>query len=157
MILAVFVIEMAVRVRARGLRFLWSGWGAVDCVVIGLSLLPALGLDSSLLRLCRTARLAHLLRHVPGLRVLRLVLPNASAVTLAAAATVTLMVAVMGATPARADDDDSSTEQEICGSLHLGLEPDDIAERLGRNDPRYNNYWQAWRAVGPTIVGGDCA
>jgi hypothetical protein len=39
---------------------------------------------------------------------------------------------------------------------HLGLSPDEISERLGRNDPRYFNYWQAWRTVGPMIVGGGC-
>lgn len=67
-----------------------------------------------------------------------------------------VLAAVSAASPARADDGDPDPTQEICGSLHMGLGPDDIAERSGGNDPRYQNYWRAWRTVGPTIVGGDC-
>lgn len=154
-ILVVFVIELAVHVRAHGLRFLRSPWGAFDATVIALSLLPALGLDTSLLRLGRAARLAHLARHVSGLRVLRLLRPNASAVKLVGAVSVALVVSVAGAGVAGADDGDDDTT-EICGALHMGVPPDDISERLGHNDPRYNNYWAARSRVWPVIVGGDC-
>ncbi len=159
-ILAVFIAELAVHLRTHGLRFLRTPWGAFDATLIALSLLPALGLDTSLLRLGRAARVAHLLRHVSGLRVLRLRLlrPNASAVKLAAAGCVlaAAFVVVMGASPsARADDGDDDTT-EICGALHMRLSPDDIAERLGGSDQRYFNYWRAWRTVGPTVNGGEC-
>ncbi|MGB9303815.1 MAG: hypothetical protein WCB92_09095, partial [Mycobacterium sp.] len=36
-------------------------------------------------------------------------------------------MAIGAAGTARADDDDPSSEQEICGALHMGLSPGDIA------------------------------
>jgi voltage-gated sodium channel len=118
LILGVFLAELTVHLRAHGWRFLRSPWGAFDTSLILLSLLPALGLDTSLLRLGRAARLAHLLRHVSGLRVLRLLRANASLVKLAGAASVALMLMMLGAAgTARADDDDPSTE--ICTAFNL--------------------------------------
>lgn len=80
-ILAVFLIELGIHLRIHGWRFLRSGWNAFDASLILLSLLPALGLDTALLRLGRAARLAHLGRHVlhvlPHLRWLRFAVPAA--------------------------------------------------------------------------------
>jgi voltage-gated sodium channel len=68
--LAFFVVELLVRLRAAGsLRvFMASGWNVFDSVVIGLSLLPVLGVGVTLLRVARGARVLHSLRHVSHLR-----------------------------------------------------------------------------------------
>jgi Ion transport protein len=70
--LGFFVVELALRLRAGGWRFLRKPLNAFDTGVIALSCLPVLGVDASLLRLARLARLLHLLRHLPHLRLLRL-------------------------------------------------------------------------------------
>ena len=67
-----FVLEMVVRLRDAGWRpreFLASRWNAFDSAVVALSLLPVFGPGTTLLRLGRLARLAHLLRHVSQLRL----------------------------------------------------------------------------------------
>lgn len=68
--LAFFVVELLLRLRAAGsLRgFVSSGWNVFDSVVIGLSLLPVLGVGVTLLRVARGARVLHSLRHVSHLR-----------------------------------------------------------------------------------------
>lgn len=68
--LVFFVVELLVRMRAAGsLRgFVGSGWNVFDSVVIGLSLLPVLGVGVTLLRVARGARVLHSLRHVSHLR-----------------------------------------------------------------------------------------
>lgn len=72
--LGVFVAELFVRLHRAG----WNGvvfwrdrWTAFDMVVIGLALLPVLGVDTSLLRIARLSRTVHWLRHVGHLRWLR--------------------------------------------------------------------------------------
>ena len=72
-VLAVFCVELAVRLRAGGWRFLRKPINAFDTLVIVLSTLPVLGIDASLLRLARLARLVHLVRHISHLRLIRLV------------------------------------------------------------------------------------
>lgn len=71
--LAFFVVELALRIRGHGLRFFRTGWGVADTLIIGLSLLPLLGVDVSLLRVARLARVFHLGRHITHLRLLRLI------------------------------------------------------------------------------------
>jgi voltage-gated sodium channel len=68
--LVFFGVELAVRLRAAGSlrRFLASGWNVFDASVIGLSLLPVLGVGVTLLRIARLARVTHALRHVGHLR-----------------------------------------------------------------------------------------
>jgi ion transport protein len=57
-ILAFFVFELLVRLRQAGTRrFLMGRWNSFDTVVIALSFLPVLGVDASLLRVARMARL----------------------------------------------------------------------------------------------------
>jgi hypothetical protein len=74
--LAFFVFELLVRLRQTGARrFLIGRWNSFDTIVIALSFLPALGVDSSLLRVARLARLVHLMRHVSHLRLSRLLVP----------------------------------------------------------------------------------
>jgi len=68
-----FAVELALRLRAAGWRFLRKPLNAFDAAVIALSTLPVLGVDASLLRLARLARLVHLMRHISHLRLIRLV------------------------------------------------------------------------------------
>jgi Ion transport protein len=72
--LAFFVCELALRLRASRWQFFRGKWNCFDTAVIGLSCLPVLGVDASLLRLARLARLVHLVRHVSHLRLFRLFL-----------------------------------------------------------------------------------
>lgn len=67
MILGLFLVELADRLREKGWRFLRSPWGLFDATLIAASVLPALGLDASMLRLARAARLLHLARHLTHL------------------------------------------------------------------------------------------
>jgi hypothetical protein len=70
--LGFFAIELALRLRRAGWRFLRKPLNAFDTAVIVLSTLPVLGVDASLLRLARLARLVHLMRHLSHLRLIRL-------------------------------------------------------------------------------------
>jgi hypothetical protein len=74
-ILTVFVLELLLRLRAGGWRFLRRPLNAFDAMVIAVSCLPVLGVDASVLRLARLARLLHLARHLthltPHVRLLR--------------------------------------------------------------------------------------
>jgi hypothetical protein len=67
-----FVVELAVRLRRGGKQFFRGAMNCFDTAVIGLSCLPVLGVDASLLRVARLARLVHLVRHVSHLRLFRL-------------------------------------------------------------------------------------
>jgi hypothetical protein len=57
-------VELAARVRQGGLGWFRRGWNCFDATVIAVWMLPWLGVDASLLRLARLARLVHLMRHV---------------------------------------------------------------------------------------------
>jgi hypothetical protein len=74
--LAFFLVEQAVLMRAMRWAYFRNNWCRFDMAVIGLSLLPVLGLvlpvmgaDTSLLRAARVARLFHLSRHLTHLRL----------------------------------------------------------------------------------------
>jgi voltage-gated sodium channel len=70
--LALFVVELAVRLRSHGWRrFVRSPWCVFDVLVIGIALLPVLGDYVTLLRVARLARVAHLLRHATHLQLFR--------------------------------------------------------------------------------------
>jgi len=65
--LAIFVIEIALKLIARGPAFFRSGWNIFDFVIVGISLLPATeGL--SVLRALRILRLLRVLSVTPSLR-----------------------------------------------------------------------------------------
>jgi voltage-gated sodium channel len=66
-ILAVFVVELALKLYAYGLRFWRSPWNVFDFVVVGLALLPASG-ALSVLRAFRVLRLLRLVSAVPRMR-----------------------------------------------------------------------------------------
>jgi phosphate/sulfate permease len=51
-------------------RLVHSRWNTVDAVIILLALLPVVGGGIAVLRVARLARMAHLTRHVTGLRLL---------------------------------------------------------------------------------------
>jgi voltage-gated sodium channel len=64
LVLAFFVVELAVRFRKAGWRRFFIGrWNCFDAAVIALSVLPVLGVDAALLRVARMARMVHLMRH----------------------------------------------------------------------------------------------
>ena len=73
LVLAFFVVELAVRFgRAGWRRFFIGRWNCFDAAVIALSTMPVLGVDASLLRVARMARMVHLMRHASHLRLSRL-------------------------------------------------------------------------------------
>ncbi|MFP4130235.1 MAG: ion transporter [Halorhodospira sp.] len=67
-ILALFVVEVALRILAWGGRFFRSGWGWFDFVIVGISLVPDGG-AYSVLRALRILRLLRLFSYVPQLRL----------------------------------------------------------------------------------------
>jgi Ion transport protein len=76
LVLAFFVVELAVRLRRAGWRRFFTGrWNSFDAAVIACSFLPMLGVDASLLRVARLAKVVHLLRHASHLRLSRLLVP----------------------------------------------------------------------------------
>jgi voltage-gated sodium channel len=73
--LVMFTAELGVRLHRVGWnvkRFLRAPWNTFDALVIGLALAPALGLDVTLLRVARLARMVHALRHVSHLRAVHM-------------------------------------------------------------------------------------
>jgi voltage-gated sodium channel len=71
--LAVFVVELALRIGAYGRRpqdFFRSGWNVFDFVVVAAAFVPGLRANSTLLRLARLARVVRIVRLLPDLRVL---------------------------------------------------------------------------------------
>ena len=69
--LAFFVFELALRLRASRWQFFRGKWNVFDALVIALSSMPMLGVEASLLRVARLARLVHFARHISHLRLLR--------------------------------------------------------------------------------------
>lgn len=65
--LAIFVIEIAAKLFARGLRFFRDGWNIFDFVVVGIALLPAVD-GLSVLRALRILRLLRIVSVTPRLR-----------------------------------------------------------------------------------------
>jgi hypothetical protein len=72
------------------------------------------------------------------------------------AATLSVAVVLALGTAGTATTDDNDPDQQTCDALRMGLSPDDIAERLGRNDPHYFNYWRGVAHGRPAVLGGDC-
>lgn len=66
-ILAVFVVEIALRLVARGPRFFRDPWAVFDFVVVGIALLPASG-PFAVLRALRVLRVLRLMNFVPSMR-----------------------------------------------------------------------------------------
>jgi len=65
--LAIFVLELAARLYAHGLRFFRDPWNVFDFVVVGVSLLPAAG-PLSVIRALRILRALRLVSMVPSMR-----------------------------------------------------------------------------------------
>ncbi|HKL44671.1 MAG TPA: ion transporter [Roseovarius sp.] len=65
--LAIFVVEIAAKIYARGMGFFRSGWGIFDFVIVGISLVPA-AQGLSVLRALRILRLLRVLSVTPSLR-----------------------------------------------------------------------------------------
>jgi voltage-gated sodium channel len=66
-ILAVFVVEIALRLVGRGWRFFRDPWSVFDFVVVGIALLPASG-PFAVLRALRVLRVMRMLTMVPSMR-----------------------------------------------------------------------------------------
>lgn len=65
--LGIFVVELALRLFAQGLRFFRSGWNIFDFTIVAISLLPATG-SFSVLRAMRILRVLRVVSAVPSLR-----------------------------------------------------------------------------------------
>ena len=65
--LAIFVIEIALKLYAHGLRFFKSGWNIFDFVIVGIALLP-LTQGFSVLRALRILRVLRIISVAPRLR-----------------------------------------------------------------------------------------
>lgn len=66
-IVALFTIEVALRLFARRLSFFKSGWNVFDFVIVGISLMPASG-PFAILRTLRVLRLLRIVSVVPRMR-----------------------------------------------------------------------------------------
>lgn len=66
-ILAIFVIEIVLRIVAHGTRFFRDPWGVFDFVVVGIALVPASG-PLAVLRSLRILRALRILTLVPSMR-----------------------------------------------------------------------------------------
>lgn len=67
LILAVFVLEIALRIYAHRLAFFKDGWSLFDFIVVGIALLPASG-PFAVLRALRVLRVLRVLTFVPSMR-----------------------------------------------------------------------------------------
>ena len=67
LILAIFVVELALRFMARGIALLRDPWAVFDCLVIGVSLVPASG-PFEVLRALRVLRVLRLISINPNMR-----------------------------------------------------------------------------------------
>jgi voltage-gated sodium channel len=65
--LAIFVAEIAAKLFARGPRYLATGWGLFDFVIVGISLVPGSG-SMSVLRALRVLRVLRVVSVAPRLR-----------------------------------------------------------------------------------------
>ena len=66
-ILAVFVVELTLKIYAHGPRFFRRGWNLFDFVIVGVALLPSAG-PLSVLRALRILRVLRLISVVPSMR-----------------------------------------------------------------------------------------
>jgi voltage-gated sodium channel len=66
-ILAVFTVEIALRIFAHGLRYFRGGWNWFDLIVVAIALVPASG-PLSVLRALRVLRVLRLISIVPSMR-----------------------------------------------------------------------------------------
>jgi len=66
-ILAIFVVEIALRLLAHGARFFRDPWSVFDFIVVGIALAPASG-PFAVLRALRVLRVMRLLTFVPSMR-----------------------------------------------------------------------------------------
>jgi voltage-gated sodium channel len=66
-ILAVFTVEIALRIFAHGLRFFRGGWNWFDLIVVAIALVPTSG-PLSVLRALRVLRVLRLISIVPSMR-----------------------------------------------------------------------------------------
>jgi voltage-gated sodium channel len=67
--LAIFVVEIGLKLIAQGRRFFSSGWNLFDVAIVGISFAPAAG-GLSVLRVLRILRISRLFSVVPSLRLI---------------------------------------------------------------------------------------
>jgi voltage-gated sodium channel len=66
-LLAIFVVELTIKLAANGRRFFRSGWNVFDLAVVSIALLPSTG-SLSVLRALRVLRILRVVSAVPKLR-----------------------------------------------------------------------------------------
>lgn len=69
MVLIIFVIELALKLYAHGLRFFRNGWNVFDFIIVGIALVPASG-PFAILRALRILRVLRLLTKIKRLRMI---------------------------------------------------------------------------------------
>lgn len=117
-ILAVFVVELGLKLIAWRLRFFKSGWNIFDTLVIGVSLIPAIG-AFSVLRSMRVLRVLRLLHFVPMLRRITEALFRALPGMTAIIAVMVLMIYVSAVIGTNLYGDTDNPEVEaLFGDLH---------------------------------------
>lgn len=67
--LAIFVVELSLKLLAQGRRFFASGWNVFDLCIVAISFFPAAG-GLSVLRVLRVLRVTRLFSVVPSMRVI---------------------------------------------------------------------------------------
>jgi voltage-gated sodium channel len=67
--LVFFLVELVVRLKRAGWRWLTQPWNLLDATIIGVALLPVVGDGITVLRIARVAKLLHLGRHASHFRV----------------------------------------------------------------------------------------
>jgi voltage-gated sodium channel len=98
-ILAVFVVELALRMAAHADRptaFWRSGWNVFDFVVVAASFVPGVRENATLLRLARLLRVVRAVRLLPDLRVLTVAVARSVPGVASLAAITLLLVYVYG-------------------------------------------------------------
>jgi voltage-gated sodium channel len=67
--LAIFVVEIGLKIYANGSRFFRNGWDLFDFIIVGVSVIPGGGGNLSVLRTLRILRLMRVISIAPQLRV----------------------------------------------------------------------------------------
>jgi voltage-gated sodium channel len=65
--LAIFVVELALRLYAHGWRFFTDSWSVFDLIIVGIALIPATG-PFAVLRALRVLRVLRLISMLPAMR-----------------------------------------------------------------------------------------
>ncbi|MEJ7798263.1 MAG: ion transporter [Solirubrobacteraceae bacterium] len=122
--LAVFVVELAIRLIAFGsrpARFFRSGWNVFDFLVVMASFTPGLRENAMLLRLARLARVLRIVRLLPDLRVLTIAIGRSIPGVMSLAVLAMLVVFIYGMVGWTIFDDHAPAQYGSIGEAMLTL------------------------------------